>query len=46
MKPLWLVILYLALLAVPGLAGAEVFRFDMGTEQSELRPGFTRVTAR
>lgn len=46
MKTLWLMILYLALLAVPGLAGAEVFRFDMGTEQSELRPGFTRVTAR
>lgn len=46
MKTAQITAVCLTLLAMPGSAAAEVFRFDMGTEQSELRPGFTRVTAR
>ena len=46
MKTVQLTLVCLALLAARGVVAGEVFRFDMGTEQSELRPGFTRVTAR
>ncbi len=39
------VLIVLAALAA-GRAEAKTFLFDMGTEQSELRDGFTRVTAK
>lgn len=29
---------------IPGSAPAAIFLFDMGTDRSELRPGFTRIT--
>ena len=32
-------------LVAPQLARAETFRFDLGTESSELRDGFIRITA-
>jgi hypothetical protein len=37
-------VLFLVLLSAGSSSRAEVFLFDMGTDQSALRPGFTRIT--
>lgn len=38
--------LLLAILSIAAPAHAKVWLFDLGTAKSELRPGFTRVTAK
>jgi hypothetical protein len=44
MRAACLGVVIFAILAAPSSAPAKTYRFDMGTEQSELRTGFTRVT--
>jgi len=46
MKSAWFVVFSLGILPSFGSVEAKTLRFDLGTEQSELRPGFTRITAR
>ncbi|NUQ60995.1 MAG: hypothetical protein HUU20_00795 [Pirellulales bacterium] len=46
MRKLFVGLTWLVVLLGTRFAEAEVHLFDMGTEKSELRPGFTRVTAK
>lgn len=46
MSKTWFTLVVVAGLTPVAALGAEMRRFDMGTARSELRPGFTRVTAR
>jgi hypothetical protein len=46
MKNHWLPAIVLLSLPAAQAPAADVLRFDMGTDRSELREGFTRVTAR
>ena len=45
MRSVWIVTVSLGLLLPVGAIEAKTLMLDLGTEQSELRPGFTRVTA-
>jgi len=46
MKGTWIGACALGVLLLPGTIRAEALRFDLGSEKSELRPGFTRLTAK
>ncbi len=45
MRGVFITLVGLVVLSGARFAEAKVYLFDMGTRQSELRPGFTRVTA-